>query len=223
MAATLLAFSYNVLSGIELLSGAPLPTADRDAYLHLWRYIGFLLGVRDENNPCARGDGHARVFLESIVLHLLHPDDLSRSLARHMLRAPPLWRRGGRRLRGAALGEEGAAGAAAAAPEARDGAGVDAAFLRNAQMTRALGGDALSDALRLPSDARARRHVGFVLVLLKLYGLACRSVLIGAMLLAAHRAALRVARRFGATFPHSAGVADGCPAVTRKRVHAHDS
>jgi len=52
MAATLLAFSYNVLVGIEAIRGAPLPRADQAAYLHLWRYIGFLLGVDDEHNPC---------------------------------------------------------------------------------------------------------------------------------------------------------------------------
>ena len=37
MAATLLAFSYNVLVGVELLKGRRLSPADEDAYLHLWR------------------------------------------------------------------------------------------------------------------------------------------------------------------------------------------
>lgn len=55
MAVTLLAFSYNVLMGLELVRGEPLPDDEQAAYLHLWRYIGHLLGVSPEHNPCARG------------------------------------------------------------------------------------------------------------------------------------------------------------------------
>ena len=89
MAATLLAFSYNVLIGLEVLRGdRPLPQADQEAYLHLWRYIGFLLGVRDEYNPCARDVPYAKAFLESVIVHLLQPDDLSRTVAHKLLRAP---------------------------------------------------------------------------------------------------------------------------------------
>ncbi|KAL7484016.1 hypothetical protein ACHAW6_009657 [Cyclotella cf. meneghiniana] len=45
MAATLLAFSVNVLLGIELVAGKPLNEEDQRDYLALWRYIGWLLGV----------------------------------------------------------------------------------------------------------------------------------------------------------------------------------
>jgi|Transcript_17122 hypothetical protein len=45
MAATLLAFSVNVLLGIELIAGKPLPDNEQRDYLALWRYIGWLLGV----------------------------------------------------------------------------------------------------------------------------------------------------------------------------------
>lgn len=45
MAATLLAFSVNVLVGIEFVAGRPLPLSAQRDYLALWRYVGWLLGV----------------------------------------------------------------------------------------------------------------------------------------------------------------------------------
>ncbi|KAL9187870.1 hypothetical protein ACHAXT_006248 [Thalassiosira profunda] len=45
MAATLLAFSMNVLMGIEIVCGRPLPEEEQRDYLALWRYLGWLLGV----------------------------------------------------------------------------------------------------------------------------------------------------------------------------------
>jgi hypothetical protein len=30
------------------------PRSLQEAYLHLWRYIGWLMGVDDDCNPCAR-------------------------------------------------------------------------------------------------------------------------------------------------------------------------
>ena len=45
MSATLLAFSINVLTGIEFVAGQPLSINEQKDYLALWRYIGWLLGV----------------------------------------------------------------------------------------------------------------------------------------------------------------------------------
>jgi len=87
-AVTLLAFSYNVLAGLELIRGGPVPGEEERAYLHLWRWVGRLLGLRDELNPCRAGMPLAKATLESIVLHLLHPDALSVRVAHHLLRAP---------------------------------------------------------------------------------------------------------------------------------------
>ena len=50
---TLLAFSYNVLVGVEAIRGAELPSGEQEAFLHLWRYMGHLMGVAEEHNPCA--------------------------------------------------------------------------------------------------------------------------------------------------------------------------
>jgi hypothetical protein len=52
MAVTLLAFSFNVLHGIELTLGRPLPASEQADYLHLWRYIGWLMGLDERRNPC---------------------------------------------------------------------------------------------------------------------------------------------------------------------------
>ena len=153
MAATLLAFSVNVLLGIELIAGKALPETEQRDYLALWRYLGWLLGVdtpetcldvtrapsevqrssdaslnlrnsSDRNysaplDPCGPGRPYqygcsacaengktplgclgletkemcpdkdpiiyAYATLESIILHLLHPERSSRELVLHLL------------------------------------------------------------------------------------------------------------------------------------------
>lgn len=133
MAATLLAFSVNVLLGIEIISGQPLPEKEQRDYLALWRYLGWLLGVdtvetdhgqvRSSNaskrnrlipiDPCGLrklekiddqgglgGDLdletadydpandsiiHSYATLESMIIHLLHPEQSSRELVKHLL------------------------------------------------------------------------------------------------------------------------------------------
>ena len=95
MAVTILSFSVNVLETIEktTLRGS-LTRSDQDAYIHLWRYIGYLIGVHEDLNPCT-GLERACGFMESAVIHLLHPDQRSVELARHLLHSvadrPPLY------------------------------------------------------------------------------------------------------------------------------------
>jgi hypothetical protein len=55
--------------------------------MHLWRYIGWLMGVEEENNPCV-DVAHGKAALESIVMHLLEPDCDSIAVAHHLLQAP---------------------------------------------------------------------------------------------------------------------------------------
>lgn len=106
MAATLLAFSVNSLLGIEILLGQPIPMQERTDYLALWRYLGWLLGihVNDIRNadeilprpldPCGPGWHsisatssweHSCAIFQSIILHILHPNDLSRHISHHLL------------------------------------------------------------------------------------------------------------------------------------------
>ena len=113
LAATLLAFSYNALLGIEFILGCPLSSRDQLDYLHFWRYIGWLLGVEtihdraylasiDDNrrhvklpplDPCGPGwlDDHPNPLehsysmFASILLHLSKPDSTSVTVAHHLL------------------------------------------------------------------------------------------------------------------------------------------
>ena len=96
MMATLLSFSVNVIDTIEKRTvRGTLPIVDQEAYIHLWRYIGYLIGVHDDVNPCTginRGCG----AMESIILHLMTPNEGSGRLARHLLhsianRSPLNW------------------------------------------------------------------------------------------------------------------------------------
>lgn len=114
MAATLLAFSFNSLLGVETILGFPLSERERLDFLHVWRYMGWLLGVdvheselqmmsvksqqRHENlkplDPCGPGwikDDpnplkHSQAIFESIMYHILHPDGTSVEVSNYLLR-----------------------------------------------------------------------------------------------------------------------------------------
>jgi len=84
---------------------------EEEDYLALWRYVGWLLGVgvddggayagdgtdgvprRRPLDPCGPGRapapdpiGHSRALLQSIIHHILDPDDSSAVVAHHLLR-----------------------------------------------------------------------------------------------------------------------------------------
>eukprot|EP00957_Ditylum_brightwellii_P137078 10452197-Ditylum_brightwellii.AAC.1 len=137
MAGTLLAFSINVIEGIEFIAGTDMAQNDQLDYLALWRYLGWLLGIDTieqistssidddgkavllkTSNParsysypnnkslhlppidpcCFNTDSrlwpskpdevivHAETTLDSILNHLLHPDESSKALVHHVLR-----------------------------------------------------------------------------------------------------------------------------------------
>ena len=114
LAATLLAFSVNVLVGIEFVAGVAVSRQDRLDYLALWRYLGWLLGVetvmspkdfpspirmqRQEQqlklhplDPCGPGSSgdpivHSASMLQAIIFHILHPDHTSIEIAHHLLK-----------------------------------------------------------------------------------------------------------------------------------------
>ena len=104
LAATLLAFSVNVLIGIEVFAGEPLPVNEQLDYIALWRYLGWLLGIDTPESehtssncdkalkeslppidPCGPSILHAYASLESIILHILHPQSSSCDLVTHLL------------------------------------------------------------------------------------------------------------------------------------------
>lgn len=114
LAATLLAFATNALLGVEYIAGFPLPEAERRAYTHFWRYIGWVLGVETEDDvdrassstaldsqsqlrpldPCGPGwiskqpdlIAHSEAMLASFIFHLMVPDKSSVEIAHHLLR-----------------------------------------------------------------------------------------------------------------------------------------
>lgn len=118
MSGTLLAFSVNVLDGIDLIAGVALTDAERRDYVALWRYIGWLLGVETQEvirgadeptsrelpplDPCGPGQTVTKhdvsnersvAILQSIMEHILDPDETSIEVAHHLLkisdRKPP--------------------------------------------------------------------------------------------------------------------------------------
>ena len=86
MVVTLLSFSYNVVYGFQQ-AGNPVDAEEAEAYIHAWRYIGFLLGVAEEHNPCT-SLAQSKATLESCALHLIPPDPpkYSVDLAHHVLK-----------------------------------------------------------------------------------------------------------------------------------------
>lgn len=60
LAGTLMSFSVTIPQGLARL-GVDLPVKDRDAFFHIWRVIGHVLGVDDRLNPARYEDGKALV------------------------------------------------------------------------------------------------------------------------------------------------------------------
>ena len=134
MAVTILAFQYNILFVFDVL-GIATTAQEREDYTHLWRFIAHLMGVLDEHNACA-SFARSRSYLESIVMHLIDPDETSRYLANHVIasvqnRPPVFW-----------------------------------SYSMHAQLARMLMGDELADKLHLPNSAffAAVHHVHFMMI-----------------------------------------------------------
>lgn len=85
MVATTLLFSQVFLDGLRLL-GVHVDPAEADDYIHLWRVVGWLLGV---DEPLLPGDEPtARATAEAIFLTQGPPDDDSRALTAALLAGP---------------------------------------------------------------------------------------------------------------------------------------
>lgn len=85
MAATQLGFSVIFLLGARAL-GVPLSRADGKAVMHLWRYIGWLMGVDGHWLPESEQQG--RRLLYHILLSQAPPDESSRLLGRALMDEP---------------------------------------------------------------------------------------------------------------------------------------
>lgn len=84
-AGTLILFSAAVLSGLRTL-GLRFRTSEVEAYMHLWRWSGWLMGIDPDLAPAAEGEANRLGAL--IAMTQDPPDDDSRALTRAFLEAP---------------------------------------------------------------------------------------------------------------------------------------
>ncbi|HEX2573443.1 MAG TPA: oxygenase MpaB family protein [Polyangia bacterium] len=82
MAATTLLFSLITIEGLRIL-GLHITPAEADDYMHLWRYVGHLIGVTPELLP--GGEREAARLRDLIHATQAPPDDDSRDLVRALL------------------------------------------------------------------------------------------------------------------------------------------
>ncbi|MER8041980.1 oxygenase MpaB family protein [Streptomyces sp. NPDC094032] len=82
LAGTLMSFSVAVPRGLAKL-GVELPRADRDAYFHLWRVVGHVLGVHDSVNPVEFEDGGA--LADTILRRQQRPSEAGTVLTQDLL------------------------------------------------------------------------------------------------------------------------------------------
>jgi hypothetical protein len=127
LSATSLLFSESVVVGLRSL-GVRISPEEADSYIHLWRYVGWLLGADPDLLP--GNEVEALRMADLIGMTMGDPDDDSRALTRALMEAPLIEVRG----------ESGKKWA-----ERRANFGY--------AMARELLGDALGDKLKLPITA----------------------------------------------------------------------
>jgi hypothetical protein len=93
MLATILQFSVAYAYGVRAL-GVVLSPRERDALIHLWRYVGYVMGVRQDLMP-ATFDEAASLY-RLLAQTQMGPDDDSRALMAALLRVPHEKREGRR-------------------------------------------------------------------------------------------------------------------------------
>jgi hypothetical protein len=84
---TQLAFSIVLLMGLERLGVLDAESAsEMECYLHMWRYIGHLMGVEPRLNAAPMDTlGGAQAMLESIASHVVAPEPCARDITMHVL------------------------------------------------------------------------------------------------------------------------------------------
>jgi len=85
MAGTQLLFSVSVLEGLRAF-GFKIESEESESYMHLWRYVGRLIGVDPEISVGSELD--ARALADLIAATQDAPDDDSRALTRALLESP---------------------------------------------------------------------------------------------------------------------------------------
>lgn len=85
MAGTTLLFSVVLIDGLRQL-GCVVSAADSDDYMHLWRYVGWLIGVDEELLPGNEADGRRYGLLVKSTQGI--PDEDAKKLTRALHDAP---------------------------------------------------------------------------------------------------------------------------------------
>ncbi len=87
MVATILLFSSILLQGLRTL-GLRISVAEAEDYMHLWRYVGHVIGVDDALLPTTEAEAR---WLQELIFEMQGPpDDDSRALTQALLQSPLL-------------------------------------------------------------------------------------------------------------------------------------
>ncbi len=143
-AGTLLLFSVAVLEGLRQL-GLRVASDEAEAYMHLWRWSGWLMGIDPELLPATENEG--KRLAKIIEATQGRPDDDSRALTRALLESPLHGRDRG------VVGNTTREGTDREAPRTEGSAqahGPARATRVGASLCRTLIGDAMADALGVP-------------------------------------------------------------------------
>ncbi len=84
MVYTLMTFSYVVVEGFRVM-GYRMTDAQRDAYIHCWNVVGFLMGIREDLLPARFGD--AEELFAAIQRRQSGQSDAGQALQKALLRA----------------------------------------------------------------------------------------------------------------------------------------
>ena len=82
MSATLLTFCVTMIEGMKL-AGTPLTQAEAEAYMHHWKVVGHLLGLREELLPLNAADGSAHLAM--CIRRQAAPSEAGKTLTRALL------------------------------------------------------------------------------------------------------------------------------------------
>ncbi|MDH6127389.1 oxygenase MpaB family protein [Kitasatospora sp. GP82] len=82
LAGTLMSFAVVIPKGLKRL-GVDLPDKDRDAYFHIWRVIGHVLGVHEQLNAVEFDDGSA--LMDTILRRQQSPSEAGTALTKGVL------------------------------------------------------------------------------------------------------------------------------------------
>ncbi|KAF9342183.1 hypothetical protein BGX26_008116, partial [Mortierella sp. AD094] len=86
MLATLFSLSAVAWQMMERKLGVSMTTQEREDYLHVWRYVGYMIGV-DDILGATHSSARAGACIESILLHLADPDEDSGIVCQSLLQS----------------------------------------------------------------------------------------------------------------------------------------